>query len=528
MTRAAGGSGRTSEKRGSMNLRVSMTVALAACLLAAGGCGGAPPSHSPSPAAHATAPSSELPQAAATLAVATLRLAPTSTALLAATGSQAYVVVLPPEARPLPRSIRVVELAADGRLLRQRSLPVGRVYAGDVMHVAAGPDGLYVGTEVLRRFTPRVPDELLRIDPTTLAIVARARFAAGVSACEQERRLWAAIGDGRVVRLDPLTLKVLASRRVVPKPTPLTAPMVSVSTPAVGAGDLWVLASDEQQRLELIRMDPGSLAVRSRTLVSSKHGPLPWQAIQAVAAGAGGVFLWGSRIVPVTPSGVLARPIGSAGLPLESRSTTQPELESLATEGATLVALFGGPTSALVELDARGHLLAETVLGGSAGELATSGRNAWLSDGRRFVHVRLRLQPGAATLSGAASTATPPAPSATPAPTAGADGRPSPAAIAVAVRRLLAQPDPGFEVERLTHIEVARDSRGRWWVSAYAVPPASAQEETPQVVIVESAGRWRLAGQGTDIATTLGIEQMHVPKDVVQALFPGGVSQGGG
>lgn len=376
-----------------MKRRVAIMVALATCLSACIGCGNSTASHSPTLSARASASGGGVPQAAATVGVATLRIPPSYTALFTATGQQAYVVILPPDTVPPRRAIRVIEIAGDGRVIKRRSLVVGRVYANDIMSVSAGADGLYVGTGVLHRFFPNVPDELLRIDPSTLAIVARAKFTAAVSAVEQRQRLWAATDDGRVLRLDPRTLAIRASRRVVAEPTPLTAATVSVSTPAVGAGSLWVLAAGERQHLDLVRMDPATLAVRSQTFVSGKSGPIPWQSIQEVAAGSS-VYLWGSEIVPVALHGaVVGRPIGEAELGGESRSAGRPELESLAVDGSTLVALvtpLGGP-SALVELAPQGRLLAQTTLSGIAGELAVSGRDAWFGEGRRFVHVRLNL-----------------------------------------------------------------------------------------------------------------------------------------
>ena len=287
-----------------------------------------------------------------------------------------------------------MEIAGDGRVVRQRPIVVGHVYAQDIADVSDGPDGLYLGTAVLHRFFPNVPDEILRIDPTTLAIVAKAKFPARVSAVEQGQQLWAAIDDGRVLRLDPRTLSIRTSRRVVPEPSPLTEPLVAVSTPAIGAGSLWVLTADEHERLDLVRMDPTSLAVRSRTFVSGKSGPIPWQSIQEVAAGSGSVYLWGDEIVPVELHGaVVGRPISEADLAVESRSTSRPELESLAVDGSTLVALvtpFGGP-STLVELDSQGRLLAKSTLSGTAGELAVSGRDAWFGEGEVLVHARLNL-----------------------------------------------------------------------------------------------------------------------------------------
>ncbi len=316
--------------------------------------------------------------------VATLRYPPTYTWLFAATGQRGFVVVLPAADFPNPRAIRVIDIAGDGRVVRQRSLVVGRVYAEDIADVSAGPDGLYIGTGVLHRFFPTVPDELLRIAPTTLKVVARAKFPAGVTAVEQGQQLWATTDDGRVLRLDPRTLKVRASRRVVPKSTPLTPAMVSVSAPAIGAGSLWVLAADEHQRLDLVRMDPTSLAVRSRTPVYGRGSSIPAEdTISYVAAGSRGVYLWGDEtIVRVNAHGAV-----------EGKPISEPNLGSLAVDGSTPIALVG-PPGALVELDAQGRLLAQTALSGATGDLAVSGRDAWFVEFvevERFVHVRLNL-----------------------------------------------------------------------------------------------------------------------------------------
>jgi hypothetical protein len=88
-----------------------------------------------------------------------------------------------------------------------------------------------------------------------------------------------------------------------------------------------------------------------------------------------------------------------------------------------------------------------------------------------------------------------------------------------AIKGLLGQEDSGFKVASVTDVRIARDSNGRWWVSAYAVP-ASEGLETPCVVMVESHGRWRLKGYGTDIESSLVIKQMHISKSVVGQLFP--------
>lgn len=328
--------------------------------------------------ARSPAPGGGVPQAAVTVGVATLRLSPCDTLLFAARGQRAFAVVLPPQG---PR-IRLMEIAGDGRVIDQRSLVVGHVYARGILGVSLGPDGLYVGTAVLHRFFPHVPDELLRIDPTTLAIVAKARFPARVAAVEKGQELWASIGDGRVLRLNPRTLAIRASRRLVPEPSPATAALLYMSAPALGAGSLWVLVGDGRGHLELVRLDPKSLAVRSRTPVYGHGSAIPRQSIQAVAAASNGAYLWGDEIVPVDVGGII-----------DDRPIREPDLESVAVDGSTLVALVGGPPGALVELDRQGRVLARSVLRDGAGQLAVSGRDAWfLGDaggGNGIVHVRL-------------------------------------------------------------------------------------------------------------------------------------------
>src|SRR5207237_9527759 len=114
--------------------------------------------------------------------------------------------------------------------LRGRRLRFPLAYS--LTDLSAGPHGLYAGTAVSKRFT-NVPDVVVRIDPATLTIRARASFAGRVAAVEEGERMWASIGDGRVVRLDATTLRVLASRRLVPSALATVGGM-SLSKPTVG------------------------------------------------------------------------------------------------------------------------------------------------------------------------------------------------------------------------------------------------------------------------------------------------------
>ena len=217
-----------------------------------------------------------VPPAAVTVGVATLRFSPSYTELFAAAGQQAYAVVLPPETWPPRHAIRVIEIAGDGRVVKQRSLVVGRVYANDIRTVSAGPDGLYIGTGVLHRFFPHVPDELLRIDPSTLAIVAKAKFSDGVGAVEQGQQLRASIDDGRVLRLDPRHAEGprLETGRAQADSCQRRDDLGCRRQPSGrAASGCWL--SDEHQHLDLVRLDPTSLAVRSRTPVLGRAARSP-------------------------------------------------------------------------------------------------------------------------------------------------------------------------------------------------------------------------------------------------------------
>jgi hypothetical protein len=242
--------------------------------------------------------------------------------------------------------------------------------------VSAGPDGLYVGSAVIRRFED-VPDRLLRIDPRTLRVVAHASFGARISTVEQARSMWAALGDGRIVRLDPRTLKVLRAQQVLTA-TEAAAAGGGLSAPAVGAGSLWVLAGGGP-KLELVRLDPATLAIRSRTPLAAQ-GVLPGS-VHAVVAHGKSVYLVGSEVVGIRADGAVTW-----------TSTAAPELDAAEVDGSTLVGLAGA-RPALVRLDVHGHVARRTSLRDVSAQLAVSGRDAWfVGNGGRgdgIVHVRL-------------------------------------------------------------------------------------------------------------------------------------------
>lgn len=174
-----------------------------------------------------------LPQAGSV--VGTLPLSPQETVQFATRQGTLFVLVIEPGQA---HSISIFRLDHEGttntRKRVQFPLPA---YLSDI---SAGPDGIYAGTAVVRRFT-NARDELIRIDPRTLTVRARAFFPSSVATVAHGRWVWAALGDGRVLRLDPRTLSVDASQRIL-SPAAAANFVALLSRPAFGLGSLWVLA----------------------------------------------------------------------------------------------------------------------------------------------------------------------------------------------------------------------------------------------------------------------------------------------
>jgi hypothetical protein len=302
--------------------------------------------------------------------VGTLRVPVREGSLFAARGKSLFVITFPEQAA---KSITVERLDPNGRV-RLKRLPFPLAYY--LMDLSTGPRGLYAGTAVIKRFAS-VPDVLLRIDPTTLAIHARASFPARIAAVEASNRMWASVGDGRVVRLDPTTLHVVASRRLLPSAA-VAMRGLSLSKPAIGLGSLWVLAGDRRD-LQLVRMNPTTLALRSRTRL-----PLGTP-LSTVLADADHVYLVGTAIASVNARGrLIAAPIPDANL----------AAAAIYRDG--LVGLNDAPP-ALELLTAHGRVTAKTALRDSGGELVVSGNDAWFlgnsGGGNGIVHVLLRSNP---------------------------------------------------------------------------------------------------------------------------------------
>jgi hypothetical protein len=298
--------------------------------------------------------------------VGTLRLSPArETALLAARPGRLYAIVT------AGRAPQFTVMRIAGSAVTKKRVAFG--LASYLGNVTTGPDGLYAGTAVIHRFR-NVPDQLLRIDLQTLRVATRASFPASVRTVEQGRSLWAAIGDGRVVRLDPRTLKVVRSQRVLPASA--IASGEGLSAPALGAGSLWVLAGSSVN-LELVRIDPATLAIRSRTALAD-HG-VRAGAVHAVVAQGKSVYLIGAQVAAIRADGTVAW-------------TSDTLIEAAAVKASTLVGLVSAP-AALVRFDVHGRVVARTALRDASAQLAVSGRDAWFvgnaGRGDGIVHVRL-------------------------------------------------------------------------------------------------------------------------------------------
>jgi hypothetical protein len=287
------------------------------------------------------------------------------TSLFTARGSALFLITFPEQHAT---SITVERIDSTGT--RRRRLPFPLAYY--LMDLSAGPKGLYAGTAVVKRFT-NAPDELLRLDPVTLAVRARASFPGRVAAIEAGDRMWASIGDGRVVRLDPTTLRVLASRRLLSARS-VAFQGLGLSKPAFGLGSLWMIVGGGAHP-ELVRMNPMTLAVRSRTRLA-RGAPL-----SEVIADRTRVYLAQRGVASVDTQGRLVHVTANANL----------DAAALYRNG--LVGL-NDAASAIELLNTQGRVTARTPLSDLSGELAVSGDNAWFlgnaGAGNGIVHVRLR------------------------------------------------------------------------------------------------------------------------------------------
>src|SRR5207237_6908360 len=110
---------------------------------------------------------------------------------------------------------------------------------------------------------------------------------------------------------DPRTLATEASQRVLSAAS-TSSGSAAISKPAFGLGSLWVLAGNALN-LNLVRLDPTSLAIRSTTRVPTA-GRLA-QTLHNVAAYSNHVYLVGDAVAEVGSNGrLIGRPVLVPGL----------------------------------------------------------------------------------------------------------------------------------------------------------------------------------------------------------------------
>lgn len=243
--------------------------------------------------------------------------------------------------------------------------------------MSASPDGVYLGTNVIKRFS-NADDQLLRIDPGGGRIVVRAAFPAAIAPLATDSGLWASLGDGRILRLDPKTLAVEASRQLVPRDVAL-ATGAPLSKPALGLGSLWVL-SEKPSDLELVRLDPVTLAVLSGSRMPATGGLA--ESLNRVIADDQHVYMIGSAIQDVDADG------GLVGPPIPVPGLLVAEIHG---DGVLGIIYLDGPPS-LVLLGPDGSIAQELELVDGGGDLVVDGDDMWfLGDaggGNGIVHAR--------------------------------------------------------------------------------------------------------------------------------------------
>ena len=80
------------------------------------------------------------------------------------------------------------------------------------------------------------------------------------------------------------------------------------------------------------------------------------------------------------------------------------------------------------------------------------------------------------------------------------------------MKRLAHENSANVQVASVKNLKMACDQRGRWWVSAVAIPVESAQTESAIVYLYWNGERWVLFDMGT------GIDSSELPEDVRDSL----------
>lgn len=226
--------------------------------------------------------------------------------------------------------------------------------------MAADPASVYLGTSVITKFSS-ASNELVRLDPATLAVLARRDVPGDVVALVTgPQGLYVAIPE-EVLRLDPTTLATLATYELIGAASPPPPNQEqAISSLALGPDNLWMTVGTAATTT-LYDLDPTSLAERRHTHAGSGQGVV-------VVADAEATWLVDEdAVTSINGSGVLGTPIAV------------PHLQVAAAEGPGLVLLEGqGTDESLVLLGPSGQRLASARAGDAGAEIAVDGSNVWI------------------------------------------------------------------------------------------------------------------------------------------------------
>jgi hypothetical protein len=254
----------------------------------------------------------------------------------------------------------LVRIDPAGAIARQR---LSDELAGSFSAVAIQGSALYVATNVAQRFTDS-QDEIVRINASTLSVEARATLPGGVLQIGAgSDGVWVALRD-RVLRLDPSSLFVQASR-IFPAVASAPEGSASLSSVALGPDSVWVVARTELSNT-LYRLDQTSLDIsRSVTI------PDPGLNVSVVGNGESVWLTAADWVRPISSGDTVGSPIDARGL------------EAGAAQGHGLVALLIGSATneTLVQLDAQGDVLGRGPVGDAGARLAIDGSDVWLLHG---------------------------------------------------------------------------------------------------------------------------------------------------
>lgn len=307
----------------------------------------------PSPSASAKAPASGLPLPAAAQLLASFSQLPD---LMAAANGSMFGI----EISQTAPDATVFKIATDGSVTRR---PLSDPIAYYFSALSVGGNSIYLATDVVRRLS-NSSDEILRLDASTLEVVARATLPSGaVGLVTTTDGVWVALAD-RVLRLDPATLKVQATHvfEGFASPPGGTGTLTSIAT---GPGGIWVSANvaagDTLDALDPVTLQP------------SVHVDLG--ASQGSALAGDATWLWltsADSVRLVSDDGTLGAPVVTIGL------------QGAAAHGdRVLVLVIGNTAETLVDIGAPGRIDASSGVGDAGGKIATDGSLVWLLNGTK-------------------------------------------------------------------------------------------------------------------------------------------------